>query len=99
MVEKQCEENVGLGDGREGRVVGGGIESNRGEEEREEEYRGSNDYGDDVVWGEEPDHDDVWDTDSDSDDHDNYIHRDSSDSDSEDVDMIDNNNSNVSIDL
>ena len=100
LVEKQCEENTELlGDEREGRVIRGGIDLNRGEEE----YRGSNDYGDDVVWGEEPDHDDVWDTDtgSDGDDHDNYIHRDSSssDSDSEDVDMIDNNNNNVSIGL
>ena len=68
-----------------------GIDLNR----REEEYRGSNDYGDDVEWGAEPDHNDVWDSDIENED--NYIHRDSSnssDSDSEDIDMIDDNNNN-----
>ena len=63
----------------------------------EEEYRGSSDYGDDVEWGVERDHNDVWD--SDSDDEDNYIHRDVSDSDSSgsdrvDVDMIESNSNN-----
>ena len=78
----------------------GGIDLDRGEEE----YRGSNDYGDDVEWGAEPDHNDVWDSDGDDDGEDNYIHHDSndsSDSDSEDIDMTDDdvNNNNESIGL
>jgi hypothetical protein len=100
LIEKQCVELLGLdgegeGDGVRGR---GRTDTNRGR--GEEEYRGSNDYGDDVEWGVERDHNDVWD--SESDDEDNSIHRDSIDSgdsdssgsDREDVDMIGSNSNN-----
>lgn len=100
MIEKQCVELLGLeGDAeREGERGRGRTDTNRGR--GEEEYRGSNDYGDDVEWGVERDHNDVWD--SESDDEDNYIHRNyinSSDSDSsgserDDLDMIESNSNN-----
>lgn len=100
LIEKQCVELLGLeGEAeREGERGRGRTDTNRGR--GEEEYRGSNDYGDDVEWGVERDHNDVWD--SESDDDDNYIYRnsiDSGDSDSsgserDDVDMIENNSNN-----
>ena len=100
MIEKQCVEVLGFdgeGEGEWGRGRGG-TDTNRSR--GVEEYRGSNDYGDDVEWGVERDHNDVWD--SDSDDEVNYIHRDvsnssdsaSSGSDRDDVDMIERNSNN-----
>lgn len=100
LIEKQSVELLGLeGEGEgEGERGSGRTDTIRGR--GEEEYRGSNDYGDDVEWGVERDHNDVWD--SESDDEDNYVHHNdinSSDSDSsgserDDVDMIESDSNN-----